>query len=285
MKHDDDEYQQLSANTIQIDQNADTQIVRVDSPRARRWRIGMNRLDRADGHAPLIPFLAPGQPESAVESSSYGYAAGFNHTGVWFPLRSNPVALSFDVDVLINFGFGGAAPAHIAGQWPRMGSSLVLVGNYVEVFARWRANGAPVPAARPIATAWVAPLDGQTVVDSGELSLTHFALIGTVNGAGTVRFGNVNVPDFARRVRVSLTQLDPIDGTQQVVPLTGDPTATCAWSDDQGNVTDSWQQGTAGGLSNPVQWHPVPAAATMLTVITPIGGASQFAYVHWRIAP
>jgi len=285
MKHDDDEYQQLSANTIQIDQNADTQIVRVDSPRARRWRIGMNRLDRADGHAPLIPFLAPGQPESAVESSSYGYAAGFNHTGVWFPLRSNPVALSFDVDVLINFGFGGAAPAHIAGQWPRMGSSLVLVGNYVEVFARWRANGAPVPAARPIATAWVAPLDGQTVADSGELSLTHFALIGTVNGGGTVRFSNVNVPDFARRVRVSLTQLDPIDGTQQVVPLTGDPTATCAWSDDQGNVTDSWQQGTAGGLSNPVQWHPVPAAATMLTVITPIDSASQFAYVHWRIAP
>lgn len=282
MRDDDDEYQQLSANSVQINQNEDTQIVRVDSPGARRWRVGMQRLDRADKFAPLIPFLAPGQPESAVESSSYGYAAGFNHTGLWFPLRSNPVALSFDVDVLINFGFGAAAPAHIAGQWPRMGSSLVLVGNYVEVFARWRANGAPNPAARPVATAWIAPIDGQIVQDSGELSLTHFALLSTVNGGGTVRFGNVNVPDFARRVRVSLTTIDPIDGSQQVVPLTGDPTATFAWTDDDGNVTDSWVQGTA--INNPVQWHPVPAAATMLTVITPLAGA-QFAYVHWRIAP
>jgi hypothetical protein len=285
MRDHDEQYEQLSANSIQIEQNQDTQIVRIDSPGARRWRVGLNRLDRQDQHAPLIPFAAPGVPESSIESSSYGYAAGFNHNGQWFPLRSNPVALSFDVDVLVNFGFGAAAPAHIGGQWPRMGGSLVLVGNYVEVFARWRANGAPSPTARPVATAWIAPVDGQIVTDSGELSLTQQALISGINGGGTTRFGNVYVPDFARRVRVSLTLLDPIDGSQQVVPIAGDPAATLAWTDDGGNVVDSWQQGLSGGILNAVQWHPVPSRATMLTIMTPVASGSQFAYVHWRIAP
>jgi hypothetical protein len=290
MAHDDDPDDQCTANTEVLDPNRDTEIVRADSGgRIKRWRIGLHRLDRFDKHAPLIPFqVASGTPEPTLVSDSYSFASGFEHAPQWFPLRSNPVAMSFDVSVQINWGFGAAQPAHIAAQWPRMGGSVTIVGSNVEVFAHWRSNAPPDPNARPVATAWVAPADGQLTTDGGELSLTHtFFMVAT--GANNTRLGVIYVPDFARRVRIQLTLLDPVNASQQVAPFTGDINTISSWVDDQGNVTDSWRQGlftsnAAVEHNDTITWHPVPAAATLLAIMAPAASAN-FGYAHWRIAP
>lgn len=85
--------------------------------------------------------------------------------------------------------------------------------------------------------------------------------------------GAVYVPDFARRVRVVLAEQPQCDGEPvlpgidiPMIPFAGDPTAQIVWFDDAGNVIDAAIQGQ--GVSTPVQWHPVPAGATMLGVYT-----------------
>jgi hypothetical protein len=88
--------------------------------------------------------------------------------------------------------------------------------------------------------------------------------------------GAVYVPDFARRVRVTLTEQPQCDGVAilpgqdvPMVPFAGDPTASLVWFDDTGAVIDAAIQGK--GVDRPVEWHPVPAGATMLGVYTKAG--------------
>jgi len=286
----DTPYSQMEANTIQLAPNVDTSIVRADAgQRVRRWRVGMLRLDRLDNFAPLVDGnAASGTPQAALVSNAYSYAAGFQSVPSWIPARTNPVNYAFDLSVQVEWGYGGANPARLAAQWPRMGSSIVVVGSYVQVSARWTANGAPDPNARPLATAWIAPDDGQLVVDAGELSLSQEIFVRNVPPSNT-QLGAVYVPDFARRVRVSLARNDPFSAAQRTVPLNGEPCCVGAWIDDTGAARGGWQQGiftSLGGVEHfaDVVWHPVPAAATMLALISPTSSSTS-AFVEWRIAP
>jgi hypothetical protein len=289
--NDDSLYSQMNANTIRVEANVDTQIVRADSDRIRRWRVGLQRIDRADNFAPLIPGnVGSGTPFAALISDSYSFAAGFQSIAQWPPLRSNPVNFGFDLSVQVNWGYGGAKPAHIAAQWPRMGSSLIIVASTVEVFARVETNTGLAAATRPVVTAWIAPEDGQLVSDAGELSLCQQVFVRSGVGPNAVRLGAVYVPDFARRVRVTGAVLDPVDASQNTTALNGEKDTVGAWIDDGGNVRNSWQQGvftSATGVEHntPVEWQAVPAAATMLSLISPGAGGPLFYYVEWRLAP
>jgi hypothetical protein len=97
------------------------------------------------------------------------------------------------------------------------------------------------------------------------------------------------VPDFARRVRVDVTDNPAAVGR---VPFTGPPKAVLAWYDDRGQVVDSHYQGViiqaaAIVATEPVTWHPVPDNAVILGVFSdpalqPTATSARF---HWRIAP
>jgi len=97
------------------------------------------------------------------------------------------------------------------------------------------------------------------------------------------------VPDFARRVRVDVTDSPAATGR---VPFTGPPKAVLAWYDDRGQVVTSHYQGIVnpGGTivcTEPVMWHPVPDNAVILGVFSdpllqPTFTSARF---HWRIAP
>lgn len=290
MSEQDQDRDQMNANSEVIQPNTDVLIVRADSGRARHWHVGLQRLDRRDQNAPLVVGGAAGNQKS-VESESYSFAAGFQTTPAYPPARSNPIGLSFDVDVLINWGFGAAQPARLAAQWPRLGSSLTVVGNFVEVYARWRSNP-PVDAnARPVATAWIAPTTGEAPrLEGGGLSLSQAYLATNPLVAGR-QFGALYVPDFARSVRITPTLPSVTGSGPTMAPMfQGGIEMVGVFVDDLGSGCDSWGQGndTFDPIVGPyaetaIQWHPVPSRATMLAIIHPTGFNSG--YAHWRIAP
>lgn len=97
------------------------------------------------------------------------------------------------------------------------------------------------------------------------------------------------VPDFARRVRIDVTDSPAAVGR---VPFTGPPKAVLVWYDDRGQVVTSHYQGViiqaaAIVATEPVTWHPVPDNAVILGVysdpaLQPTATSARF---HWRIAP
>lgn len=107
--------------------------------------------------------------------------------------------------------------------------------------------------------------------------------------APTLEGAMMYVPDFARRVRVDVTDNPAAVGR---VPFTGPPKAVLAWYDDRGNVVTSHYQGViiqaaAIVATEPVTWHPVPDNAVILGVFSdpalqPTATSARF---HWRIAP
>lgn len=102
----------------------------------------------------------------------------------------------------------------------------------------------------------------------------------------------VFVPDFARRVQVSLAQLDArFFGNEYRVPINGPLPAQLVWYDDSGNVVWTEFQGRTvnedtsayGGTTEPTVWRPVPAQAVMLGIYSSFVNVQAF--VHWRLAP
>lgn len=140
-------------------------------------------------------------------------------------------------------------------------------------------NGAFIIASGPNAwtqsTATFLPIPGATVGAA--------AIPPTIEGA------LMYVPDFARRVRVDVTDNPAAIGR---VPFTGPPKAILAWYDDRGQVVTSHYQGViiqaaAIVATEPVTWHPVPDNAVILGVFSdpalqPTATSARF---HWRIAP
>lgn len=140
-------------------------------------------------------------------------------------------------------------------------------------------NGAFIIASGP--NAWTQnestflPIPGATVGAAEIPSLTEGALM--------------YVPDFARRVRVDVTDSPAAVGR---VPFTGPPKAVLAWYDDRGQIVTSHYQGViiqaaAIVATEPVTWHPVPDNAVLLGVFSdpalqPTATSARF---HWRIAP
>lgn len=107
---------------------------------------------------------------------------------------------------------------------------------------------------------------------------------------GAVQGGAVYVPDFARRVCITITTVDPrFLGAEFRVPADGPPTVQIVWYNDFGQVVFSEFQGftlsTLTGTSSiePTVWRPVPAQATMLAVYTTEGVVTAF--FHWRVSP
>lgn len=201
----------------------------------------------------------------------------------------NPAA---SLIVQVAWGMDAANPARLAAQWPALGASLVVVGSYVEVQAGSQGVADLNQDLQPVVTAQLAPWAGLPLDASGELSIAGQIRVRPRADGPPPTWGGVSyVPDFARRVRVVLVQLDDtLGGNTESVPNNGDPTCQIGWFDDQGNEIDSAMQGRffppAAGtpLYTPPVWHEVPAAATMLTV----RGDQNFdghALVHWRIAP
>lgn len=297
--------QSLFSNTLQLVGAAtDQSIVRINTPpqNARAWRVTLERVDRADRHAPLVVGDASGSA-SVVVGQIYPYAGGFQTAPFWPPVRSNPVLGTSvqpgtpRISVQLAWGMGGANPARLAADWPMMGGSIVVVGSYVEVFAALAGTSVSLQAL-PVVTAHVVPADGLPTCDGGELSLNQEinvraftpAVVGPPFVCAT--WGGVAyVPDFARRVKVILTTADvDMCGETHSAPFDGDPTCVLTWFDDQSNAIDSSLQGlfrppgAAADLYTPPVWHAVPARATLLAVR---GGKAfnQPAQLHWRIAP
>lgn len=113
---------------------------------------------------------------------------------------------------------------------------------------------------------------------------------GTAGGA--FQGGAVYVPDFARRVNVTLTVLDPrFMGNEYRVPTDGPPTCQIVWYNDFGQVvfsefqgmTTSAGSGSQEGTVEPTVWRPVPAQATMIAAYGL--GSGQDAFFHWRLSP
>lgn len=105
--------------------------------------------------------------------------------------------------------------------------------------------------------------------------------------AGGTQGGSLYIPDFARRVRVQMVELQAgFAGNEYRVPLTGPPRAQLNFYDDLGRVVDAVMQGILTNTNIDVKWHPIPARATMMKVYgEAVVGTINTALVHWRIAP
>lgn len=99
------------------------------------------------------------------------------------------------------------------------------------------------------------------------------------------------VPDFARRVRVSVTR--PRAGEEvpgELVPVNADPQASITFWDERGQVVHGYRQGLVlqGGAivaNNPPEFQPVPDNAVMMSVLGDTAVTDATAFVHWRISP
>ena len=246
---------------------------------ARSWRITLGRIDRADDLPPLVIGGAT-TSASIFVGKLYGYAAGQELTPAAPPRRSNSYAQAGDVFgrhvVQIAWGMDGARAHRLIAHWPAQGGSIVVVGNYAEVWA-----GAAIPAGAtaqdiPVFEATIAPTMGVYTDDGGELSIQQLQALDTVTNGNRAVF---YVPDFARRVRVV-----GVEDATLAPPDPGHLPVRLKWFDDLGVVCGSDLQGRCIAE---VAWHPVPARAVMLEVspITspPVVASSIFA--HWRVAP
>jgi hypothetical protein len=99
------------------------------------------------------------------------------------------------------------------------------------------------------------------------------------------------VPDFARRVRVSVTRPragEPVPG--ELVPVNADPQASITFWDERGQVIHGYRQGlilngAAIVGNNPPEFQPVPDNAVMMSVLGDPAVLDASAFVHWRISP
>jgi hypothetical protein len=230
---------------------------------------------------------APNNSSPIFNAQVFGYAAGEQNTPQLPPRRDAPVAgTGLDVDPLfveIAWGTSMGGVARLLAHWPMQGSSIVVTGSYVEVFAGTFLIDC-VDGQLPVLQAAIAPDDGLAVSDSAELSLQQSPVVNVGEAAGDAAV--LYVPDFARRVMVVLT--DPTTGH---VESTGHPRCWFDWFDDSGILCASWMQGSVIGVAP--QYVPVPARATLLRIGTPGPSlacgedlfTSQVAQVDWRIAP
>jgi len=265
--------------------------IRVNPSEARDWRVTLGRAERRDGRPPLVPASSVNNSSPLFSSQIYGYAAGFQNTPQSPPVRDNPVAAAgSDVDPLfveIAWGMAEGGVHRILGHWPMQGASIVLYGSFVEVTAGTFLTydpGAPL-VDLPVLQASIAPTDGLSTEDSGELSLQHTEPI-TVGYAAAGDPAVVFVPDYARRVKCTL-----LDQTTGRAFEFGNPRCILEWFSDTGAVVESSIQGSSVGAE--VDWLPVPARATLLRIGTPgpnidcnepLFTACQVA-VHWRLSP
>lgn len=99
------------------------------------------------------------------------------------------------------------------------------------------------------------------------------------------------VPDYARRVRVSVTRPragEPVPG--ELVPVNADPQASITFWDERGQVIHGYRQGlilngAAIVGNNPPEFQLVPDNAVMMSVLGDPAVLDASAFVHWRISP
>lgn len=283
--------------------------VEGDGLAPRWWRVTLNRLGREDQASPLgggsggVPSdTSLSVAEYPGQGQAFSYSAGVmgNTTysnGTW-PQRAQPVGGSFvfeagiTASVQLAWGSGGQALGRIIADWPYLGGSVVLYGSYVEVIAGVNIvdQSRIGPREMPQYSAFIAPVDGVTTQDSGELSITQRVTLYPADGALRQEGGSVYVPEFARRVRVAITVGEEpgywlVNNTSGgVIPKSGYPTAIYVFSDESGRAVDQYYVNVA----EPPEWMAVPASAVLLTIVqtdpTAANGTMQ-GLVHWRVAP
>ena len=270
----------------------ETSIARIEVAEtdSREWRVTLGRTDPGNGRPPLVSPSTVTAFSALIRSNLYGYSAGRLVTPSDPPRRDNPCSPpnGSDVDPLfveLAWGQAGGSVSRLLAHWPAQGASIVVVGSFVEVFAGSFLLGVAA-ADLPLLQAAIAPADGLSTNDSGELSLQQLVPL----SVATPLLAVVGVPEFARRVRVVAIDSTAGSGGGRI-PATGDPRVIGEWFDDQGNICDTWIQGSAIGA--PASWQTVPARAVLLRMIN-LGasfscgetyGDTLTARVHWRVAP
>lgn len=277
-------------------------LVRVQAGAEQAYRVTLGRLVAAGHRAPSVQGAAP-TAYLEVPPQGYPYAAAVAEASSWYPARrSYPVfglsPLAFGrVWVELAWGIDQMSANRMVVDWPAMGGSIVLPGSYVEVSAIVTMTGTDqmTDADMPTGAAMVMCAPGVSSQDGNEMSLAQTVDLTNLYG------GAITVPDFARRVQVSVAQElvlpdpahPPLSGQEFEVPATGDPPLRLVWLDDRGATVYTGYQRTSepavGGTpaNAPIMWHPVPGRATMLALrkAEPEEPQPSTVFVHWRLAP
>lgn len=281
-------------------------LVRAEGGGTGAWRVSMGRLT-AGVKPPVVTGVPPANAFLTFEQASYAYAAAFIPGGTEFPARrTNPIfgranyatpAGFGRVFVELAWGLNMVSANRMVCDWPMLGGSVVLYGDYVEARALvFIANAASMSDDdMPFGSAMITKHPGMISADGNEMSFCQQTTLLDTYGAV------LTVPDFARRVMVTLAQdltlpnpaHPPFTGSEAVVPPTGDRPLTFVWLDDQGRTIFTEYQRTSepivvGTPANaPVAWRPVPAGATCLALRAndPQSAQPSTVMAHWRLAP
>lgn len=276
-------------------------LVRVENGAERAWRVTLGRLVCSGHRAPTVAGASP-QGYPLVPPAQYPYAAGLYNAAEFYPgRRSYPIfgmsPLGFGrVWVELAWGIDLMSANRMVADWPMMGGSIILPGSYVEVSSIVTMTGVDqmTDDDMPTGSAMVMDAAGVTSQDSNEMSLVQE--VDLIDDYGAL----VSIPDFARRVQVSITQSLILPnlggggfGEEFEVPVTGDRPCRLVWLDDRGDTAFAGYQRTSepavGGIpaNAPVAWQPVPSRATMLALRTsnPQSAIPSTALIHWRLAP
>jgi len=138
------------------------------------------------------------------------------------------------------------------------------------------------------------PNPGFFINDLWATDLTYAGMVsglGVAEALGATGGAAVYVPEFARRVMVTLGNTNQQFINEDLrVPITGPIPCQLVWYDDQGGTVFVEYQGPVAAPNTGVEptiWRPVPARAVMLGIYGPPDAAPPaiIATIHWRIAP
>lgn len=184
--------------------------VQVDNGVAQAWRVTLGRIDRVDDRAVGHPG-DPGGSFSLYEGQQYQYDFWMLANQIVPPRRASPIfdrldpANAADIrDAFVEIAWGtgdGSRPNRMLAQWPVQGSSIVVTGTYVEVWAGQLvgALGAPpIPAgAFPVFQAQIVQEASLATAGGGaELSLISSAVIANREGNELELLGAFTVGGF-----------------------------------------------------------------------------------------
>lgn len=277
--------ERLQASPIPGSQELPLARIESEEREARQYRIVLGRIDRSDTRAFVVNGSAQGS-ETVFPNAAYSFTAGEQQgpsvAPPAGPLRDNVLPLGVYA-VRVRFGTGHGAVNEMIATWPHTGGGVTVYGSYVEVFALVLLTP-PLGSVLPVFSASIVPSDGAG--DGAELSIVEPAseLIAYANGACAIQY----VPDFARRVRVSVGRATALDFVGAIPEFSGIPPTLLLWIDEQANVVHSALQ---CGSNDPLQanaqvtWQEVPPNAVMLVIACDVAFVNYFASAHWKIAP
>lgn len=211
-------------------------LARVDTndQRARSWRVTFNRVNRNDRSALLAPNDAGGSSPIWV-AQDFQFTAGFQNTPQVPPRRSNPIfdtvspGNASDVEPIwaqIKFGMSQGAPNYLLAEWPMQGASIVVEGSFVEVFGGIAVFDLGTPALNlgsfPTLSAQIAPVDGLSGEDVGELSIQQQINVNATAGTLGVFMDGVAHPTSGLTAPISPPQAAmPASSVYNTAPFNG----------------------------------------------------------------